>query len=83
MSPGSLLPLVRTRTCGKSFISSLISVNTTYSIFLRFLTRLRFFQMGGNKGINKALGEIDILFTYLQDFCYQPKNSTGPDAATE
>uniref|UniRef100_A0A673A130 Interleukin 22 n=1 Tax=Sphaeramia orbicularis TaxID=375764 RepID=A0A673A130_9TELE len=37
-------------------------------------------KMGGEQGIMKAMGEIDILFTYLQDFCVEPKNSTSANA---
>ncbi|XP_071358879.1 interleukin-22 [Trachinotus anak] len=36
-------------------------------------------KMGAQQGINKAMGEIDILFTYLQDFCVLP-NSTDTAA---
>ncbi|XP_040928424.1 interleukin-22 [Betta splendens] len=43
--------------------------------------RRKLTKMGGERGITKAMGEIDILFNYLQDFCAKPKNSTGPAAA--
>ncbi|XP_074554646.1 uncharacterized protein LOC141810751 isoform X2 [Halichoeres trimaculatus] len=33
-------------------------------------------KMEGGHGVVKAMGEIDILFAYLQDYCVVPKNST-------
>ncbi|XP_076732146.1 uncharacterized protein LOC143413257 [Maylandia zebra] len=39
-----------------------------------FRTKLE--KMEKMKGITKAISELDILFSYLQDYCVEPRNST-------
>lgn len=40
-----------------------------------FRTKLE--KMEKKKGITKAIGELDILFSYLQDYCVEPRNDTA------
>ncbi|XP_017295938.1 interleukin-22 [Kryptolebias marmoratus] len=38
-------------------------------------------KIEGERGITKAVGEIDILFTYLHDYCEAPRSSSSSSAA--
>lgn len=37
--------------------------------------------MEGKQRLEKAVSEVDILFSYLQDFCDSPSNATDAAAA--
>uniref|UniRef100_A0A8C6U5L9 Interleukin 22 n=1 Tax=Neogobius melanostomus TaxID=47308 RepID=A0A8C6U5L9_9GOBI len=54
-------------------ISEDLETHGCVSIFIR----LHLAPMGEEQGINKAVGEINILFSCLQDFCVQTKNQTA------
>nr|XP_046235609.1 interleukin-22 [Scatophagus argus] len=41
--------------------------------------RSKLAKMEHMQGMTKAMGEIDILFTYLQDYCIQTRNSSDGD----